>query len=117
MVDNDNNVYFEFIEGNQTAVAKGNADIQYIVFRDKFTKSFKYSFDNKEVRKLAYNSIINVPHSGEEREMKFLPGYYELVIAQKNENSNPQTIFIDYRDNDAYQINWEKIELAKLKNK
>lgn len=111
VIDQKGNVYFEFIEGNQTGVGKGNAEIKYIVFRDSFTGSFKYSFENEELRKISYEAIMSIPHKGEGREIRFMPGYYEMVIAQRDNNSKPEPFFLDYRDNDAYQIDWEKTRL------
>jgi|GEM_PF-1759390 len=112
VVDPKGNVYFEFIEGNQTAVSKGNAEIKYIVFRDVHVSSFKYSFEDEHIRKIAFEAIMNIPHKGEGREMQFLPGYYEMVIAQRDNTTKPETKFLDYRDNDAYQIDWDKANLA-----
>jgi hypothetical protein len=109
VTDSKGNVYFEFIPGNQTAVSKGSAEIKYIVLRDTFTGSFKYSFTDENIRKLAFDAIMNVPHKWKWREMKFMTGYYEVVIAQRDEKSKPETFFVDYRDNDIYKINWDKI--------
>jgi hypothetical protein len=113
IIDQKGNVYFEFIEGNQTAVSKGNAEIKYVVFRDSFMGSFKYSFEDEVIRSIALDAIMNIPHKGEGREMRFMPGYYEMVIAQRNEDSKPEPFFLDYRDNDAYQIDWERAAVLK----
>ena len=109
VVDQKGSVYFEFIEGNQTPVGKGDANIKYIVFRDENFGSFKYNFENEEIRKLALEAIMQIPHQGEGRDMKFMPGYYEMVIAQRDEKSKPEPFFLDYRDNGAYQINWDMV--------
>ena len=109
VVDQKGNVYFEFVEGNQTPVGRGDANIKYIVFRDEPLGLFKYSFEDEEIRRIAYDAIMHIPHQGEGREMKFMPGYYEMVIAQRPGNSKPEPFFIDYRDNGAYQADWDLV--------
>lgn len=113
VVDKNGNPFFEFIRGNQTGVGKGNVDIEFRVWRDNFTKNFKYSFEDEIIREIAHMAIMSVPHSGEGREMIFLTGYYELVIARKDKSSRPQVFFLDYRDNVKFTIeDLEKVELS-----
>lgn len=95
VVDQENNVYFEFVKGLQTGVAKGSADIEFKVVRDRFFRSFKFNFTDEKTRRIAIDTIFLIPHTGHGRDTIFMPGYYEVAIV--NKRGRPSVIFLDYR--------------------
>ncbi|MDD4332589.1 MAG: hypothetical protein PHT51_00565 [Patescibacteria group bacterium] len=92
----------EFKKGGQSDIARGKIIPEFSVTRDPYTDSFRYSFTDEKLRELIYKSILTVPHEGEGRDMKFIPGYYEFVIIQKDEKSPMEVLFIDCKLNPAF---------------
>jgi hypothetical protein len=103
MVSEKGDVYFEFKRGNHQPVAKGSAESLFVAFRDSFGH-FKYSFEDGDIKKAAYDTILAIPHTGDGREMKFLPGYYEVAITKQDASDELRPYFLDYKDNTVHQF-------------
>lgn len=108
IISTDGNVLAEFIHGNQGVMAEGRYNPaehgeRYIVTRDPYTNSFRYSWDDAEapdgapLRELLHQTIMSIPHEGEGREMQFRPGYYEFMLTDKTGSGQLQPNFIDCR--------------------
>lgn len=104
IVNEDGKLVIEFKKGLQMPIAKETKKPDYIVWRDEFTNSFKYSFDNFELKEVVYRTINSIPHSGEGRDVKYTPGYYEFTLVKKSETSLLEPIFFDCRLNSAYEL-------------
>ncbi len=104
-------VYVEFKRGEQTDIARGKLVPEFIVTRERFTKSFRYSFQDKDIRKTIFMALLSVPCEGEGRNLRFMQGYYEFVIIRRSEKSLPEVIFIDYSDNPLFDLNWGEVNI------
>jgi hypothetical protein len=77
----------------------------YISERDLITGFLKHSFEDEQIRRLVWNTLLAVPHETtnghsddfKARGLQFHPGYYEFYL---DENHSPR--FIDYSDQDAF---------------
>ncbi len=115
VVGQQGDVYIEFKRGEQTDIARGKIVPEFIVTRERFTESFRYSFQDEDIRRIIFMALLSVPHEGKGRRLRFMPGYYEFVVVRRDEESIPETIFIDYSDNSLFDLNWEEVNANILK--
>lgn len=92
----------EFRRGRQGPIGSGTVIPEFYVTRNSFTGSFRYSFENPDMREMIYKTIIDIPHEGNGRAMKFQQGYYEFVIVNRDGRLRP--IFIDYKDSEGFRL-------------
>jgi hypothetical protein len=104
MVGDDGIILVEFKEGYQGPIASGEEAPQFSAYRDHFTGSFHYSFQDPELRELIYNLVQTIPHRENGRVEEFWPGYYEFALVEKEPGQPLQPIFIDSRENPVYQF-------------
>ncbi len=98
------NVSIEMGDGVQSPIATGEKTPTYITNRDPFTGIFKYSFEDNDLRRAVWRTISAIPHDGEARDMKFLPGYYEFILAHRDSTKALEPIFLDYSSSSIYQM-------------
>ncbi len=115
VVGRHGDVYIEFKRGEQTDIARGKIVPRFRVTRERFTKSFRYSFQDESIRRIIFAALLSIPHEGKGRRLEFMPGYYEFVIVKRSEESLPETIFIDYNDNPFFLLNWEEMDASILR--
>ena len=98
---------FEFKKWTQTEIAKWTVESHELHFvkRDDFLDTFNFSFEDEYLRNVSHKALMKVPHHWRWRNIQFMPGYYEVVVVDKN--WIPTVYFLDYRDNDAYGENLE----------
>jgi hypothetical protein len=106
----DNSMIIEFRDGYQGPVASGEETLKYFAWREVFTKSFSYSFEDPKLRELIYKTIQTIPHRGEGREAKYLPGYYEFALVRSKETMGLEPKFIDLKKNLAQLFKTEVCE-------
>jgi hypothetical protein len=104
VINPDGKILVEFRHGQQGPVATGTETPEFSVRRDIFNLSFKYSFEDPELRQEIYKTILRIPHEGNGRDMKFTPGYYEFALVRKDEQSPLNPWFFDYKNDKAYHI-------------
>lgn len=108
IINPEGDLLAEFIHGNQGVMAEGRYNPKehgprYTVTRAPYTNSFRYSWDDADtpdgapLRELLYRTIMSIPHEGENRDMKFRPGYYEFMLTDKTGTGQLQPSFIDCR--------------------
>lgn len=101
----ENQVYVEFKSGSPSEISDGTVVTEFFVTRDTHTGSFQYSFEDEGLRRIIYQALISIPHEGQGRDMRFLPGYYEFVIV-KDDEKKVRPIYLDYKDKSVYQVAW-----------
>lgn len=100
VIDDNQNVLVELIEGRQGPVARGTKTPPFSVWRDEYTGSFKYSFDDQKLRKTVFETLLHIPHTEDvSRALKFQTGYYEFALVKKENSEKIEPIFFDYKDN------------------
>jgi hypothetical protein len=104
IVNGDGKLVIELVSGRENHLDKGKQIPEFIVERDPFTNSFKYSFEDVELRSAIQEMLQSIVEEGNGREKKFKPGYYEIVFARENKDSKLIPKFIDYKDNPAYEL-------------
>lgn len=102
IVNKDGSLLAEFRRGRQGPIGSGTEIPEFYITRNMFTNSFRYSFESPELRQLLYSTFLIMPHEGEGREMRFVPGYYEFVIVNKRGRLKP--VFIDYKGKGGYKL-------------
>lgn len=103
IVSEYSNLLLELVEGEEIGLAYGKKTPKYIVSRNPFTGFFKYSFIDRKMRKILYQTIYCLPHKGSSPQTEFHPGYYEFILyCDPHQQLKP--IFIDYSDNPLYSI-------------
>ncbi len=104
IIKKDGSILVEFIPGNQGDVAGGTFDPKdrMTVTRDQFLKTFKYSFEDESLREKMFDTIMRIPHTGKNRDMEFVPGYYEFMMVERDEKKGIEPIFIDYHGDDVF---------------
>ncbi len=105
-----NQIYVEFKTGSPSEIANGSTTPEFFIGQDEHTGSFRYSFEDEGLRRVMYQTLLSVPHEGQERDMLFLPGYYEFVIV-KDDEGRVRPIFLDYKDKPVYQVAWKDSKL------
>jgi hypothetical protein len=105
VINPDGKIVIEFRHGQQGPVATGAETPEFLVHRDTFTLSFKYSFEDPELRQEIYQTLLKIPHKGEGRDIEFTPGYYEFALVRQDDKSPLRPWFFDYKDDKAYHIN------------
>jgi hypothetical protein len=95
-------MHVEFRQGLPGPVAYGTETPPFSASRDQFLHSFKYSFEDEDLRKQISEVIAHIPHSGEARETQYHPGYYEFIVVDKGDKAPLKTLFIDYRHDPSY---------------
>jgi len=108
-------VYSEFKSGMLEGIDKGTVTPEFYAGTDKFTGSFKYSFEDKDLRQAIQNMLSLIPHEGEGREKKRKPGYYEFILTKKDPDSQLVPVFYDYNDNPRYQLPWNNDAFDPIK--
>jgi hypothetical protein len=103
----ENQVWIEFRKGRQTEIGEGSVTPEYTVENDKHTGVFRYSFEDEGLRKAVYDTLQAIPHTGEGRNAKYHPGYYEFAIFGE-EDGNKYPIFFDCMEDPEFQVAWEK---------
>ncbi|MFA6424114.1 MAG: hypothetical protein WCV83_02240 [Candidatus Magasanikbacteria bacterium] len=109
IVDPKGRILAEISSGGQGVVADGTHDVKkhgemFVARRDELSGLFKYSWEDGEatdgvpLRELVYKTIMNIPHEGEGRDLKFLPGYYEFKLVDKRREDGLEPVFIDCRN-------------------
>lgn len=118
-----NQVLVEFKRGHQGEIAKGIATPEFIVRKDINTGVFKYTFDDEQLKKVIYKTIMSIPHEtiwdgnandayGRNIDIKLRPGYYEFFLIKRDENSELEPIFFDCKD---YDFDW-RVDLSEIKD-
>jgi hypothetical protein len=118
IVDKDGKLLVEISKGDVTKgesaqgiISEGTHDPEkhgklLTVRRDEFLNSLKYSWEDGEetngipLRETVYKTIMSIPHEGEGRELKFVPGYYEFHLVRKEEGKDLEPMFVDCRQDE-----------------
>jgi hypothetical protein len=107
----DGDLVIEMVRGSHAPLVSGEKTPEYFVWRNIFTRSFSYSFEDETLRRAVWRLILALPHeerdtslAGISRATQFTPGYYEFTLIQRKEHTPLEPIFIDYRRNPAYQL-------------
>lgn len=104
--DKSGNVRLEMSSGQYgQSVVVGGETPQFVSSRDAFTQTFKHQFEDEAVRRIAWNTILSIPHYTDDthaaeyapRGITFHPGYYEFYITDEK-----KPVFIDYSDKPAF---------------
>ncbi len=105
IVNENGNFIFEFKRWTQTEIAKWTVepDELFFVKKDDFLNTFNFSFDDAYLKNVSLKVLMAVPHEWKWRNIKFMPGYYEVVSVKKE--WVPAVYFLDYRDNNGYSMN------------
>lgn len=112
IIDKNGKILAEISKGGQGVVAEGTHDQEkhgnlFTVRRDQFLGSFKYSWEDGEetngvaLRAAVNKTIMSIPHEGEDREIKFTPGYYEFHLVRKDGEEGLQPVFVDCRQDEV----------------
>ncbi|MCB0335205.1 MAG: hypothetical protein KDD62_02835 [Bdellovibrionales bacterium] len=96
MVNKDQSIDLEATSPTSKSIQL-NGEPEYQVRRDPMLFTYRYNFEDPALRQLLYRTILKVPHVGSGRERIFTPGYYELIIAKRSEDTPFQVFFDDYR--------------------
>ena len=94
VINDDGCIYIEFVQGFQGQIAHGRACPEFLCSVDALTGLMRYNFDDPYLRKVIYDTLMRIPHSGEGRGKAFLPGYYEFSLV-KDSQGHLRPIFID----------------------
>ncbi len=81
---NAGSVSAEFVSGEAEAVTRGGAVPKFCISQDVFLGRFIYTFPEKDIRELLYESLRILPRTGDSylgRE-EFASGYYEIGITE-----------------------------------
>ncbi len=89
-------VIVEVVYGDQRKLDYWEVNPDFIIEYNPYLNNFKYSFENSKLRILLYNTIMKIPHSGVERNLKFIPWYYAFSLVKKTNESPIEPIFFDY---------------------
>lgn len=87
-------VYLEAVRGNQRDVDSGTRTPDFIVTRNEFLRTFKYSFPDPQLRKMLLDVVLCLPHWGSGRDVEILPGYYAFVLVNRT-GSGLTPVFLD----------------------
>jgi hypothetical protein len=111
VISPDGEVLIEMVKGSHAPLVSGEKTPEYFVWRNVFTRNFSYSFEDETLRRAVWRMILALPCEGKDtslagisRMMQFISGYYEFTLIQRKEHTPLEPIFIDYRQNPAYQL-------------
>lgn len=101
-------IWIEFKEGRQTEIGEGSVTPEYTAEKDKHTGVLRYSFEDEDLRRDIYNALQAIPHKGEGRNKRYLPGYFEFALFER-EDGKRYPVFFDYSEYPEFQVEWEKL--------
>jgi len=129
LINAQGGIYMEVAQGNHAPLVSGAKTPEVIVERDKFTGVFHYSalkygigssslqreeLEDKHLKEALWNTLRVIPHDQPDEEAglvdkvtrttMFTPGYYEFALVRKTSDRPLEPVFIDYRENTAYQL-------------
>src|SRR4030042_3514852 len=102
----ESQIWIEFRKGRQTEIGEGSVTPEYTAEKDKHSEVMRYSFEDEELRGDIYNALQAIPHKGEGRDRKYLPGYYEFALFGR-EDGKRYPIFFDCIEDPEFQVEWE----------
>ncbi|MFA5926246.1 MAG: hypothetical protein WC831_04955 [Parcubacteria group bacterium] len=109
------NFIAELRRKTMSGIASGYVTPEITITRDASgVFRFPDNLSDPQERKQIFRAIQSIPHDGGGGDMRLTPGYYEFAIV-KDDDGMIRPIFMDYRDNPAYQLAWEKLGPNKPK--
>jgi hypothetical protein len=100
VVDANGRMYGEFTDEGIPPTRSGVTRL-FSFKKDDILDTFRYSFENPELRKAIFQSLSSLPHIGTGRERVWDKGYYELHFIRSQDG--PLTpAFYDYRISNAF---------------
>jgi hypothetical protein len=107
VVANDNSgIYIEMVSGTLSSLLH-DGKFDYTAYRDEMLGSFKYNTERDEIKELMLMVLSYIPsldrnNTKLDRNSKFLQGYYEFIIVDKNDGCGLVPVFNDYNQKIAF---------------
>jgi hypothetical protein len=103
MVNSDQSMIIEASKPTSSSLQL-NGTPDFMLSRDPWLGTFRYSFESPDIRKLLYRVTHFLPHIGSGRSREFQKGYYEMIIAKRSESSPFCFYFDDFREGKGFSL-------------
>jgi hypothetical protein len=113
--DKANTIYAEMVEGTHSDLVGSHKNVAFAMRRDPQTNKFEYSYEDIELRRAMFATVLKIPHEIAEdhgqgfdaRGWRFHPGYYEFALT-KTESGLLTPLFLDYSDKPVFQVDYRQ---------
>ncbi|MFH1971774.1 MAG: hypothetical protein ABIJ05_05380, partial [Patescibacteria group bacterium] len=115
VIGNNGRVTIEMVEGKHIKLANGIGPLVVIAESNQFLKTIKYyefrdgqkqELQNMALKKAVWQTLECIPKNQltENGLVTYHKGFYEFILTKKNQSSPLSPIFIDFSDDEKYQL-------------